>query len=167
LLVVTAAMSVWVLRRPSEESFRLISGRVTVAGREAERVPVGFPFEVAGKHGAVLEGPRGLRLELTPSTRAVLRQASDGIVVKLHSGGGEFTAPHGQPGLRIETELGIVTGAHCDFSLELGTTVPGPASATQRIQAPVLIVVVARGSITVERDGVSTTLSAGERQAFL
>jgi hypothetical protein len=166
LLLVTAAMSVWVLT-PGEESFRLISGRVTVAGGEADRVPVDLLFEVAGKNGAVLQGPRGIRLELTPATRAVLRQASDGIIIQLKSGGAEFTVPRGQTGLRIETELGIVTAADGRFSLELGTTQPAPASATQRIQAPVLIVSVARGSVTLERHGVSTTLSAGERQAFL
>ncbi len=140
---------------------------VTVGGREAERVPAGFPFEVAGKDGAVLQGPRGIRLELTPATRAFLRQASDGIVIRLNSGGADITVPRGRAGLRIETELGIVTGADCRFSLELGMTLPAPATATQKIQAPVLIVVVARGSVIVERDGVSTTLSAGERQAFL
>jgi anti-sigma factor RsiW len=167
LLLVTAAMSVWVLSRPGEESFRLISGRVTVAGREADRVPVDSPFEVAGKDIAVLQGPRGIRLDLTPATRAALRQAADGIVIQLKSGGAEFTVPRVQPGLRIETELGIVTGADCHFSLELVTTLPAPASATQTIQAPVLIVSVARGSVVVERNGVATTLSAGERQAFL
>jgi anti-sigma factor RsiW len=167
LLLVTAAMSVWALRRPGEESFRLISGRVTVAGGEADRVPVDLPFEVAGENGAVLQGPRGIRLDLTPATRAVLRQASHGIVIQINSGGGEFTVPRGQSGIRIETELGIVTGADCRFSLEFGTAPPAPASAAQGIQAPVLIVSVARGSVMVERDGVATTLSAGERQAFL
>jgi anti-sigma factor RsiW len=167
LLLVTAAMSVWVLRRQGEESFRLIAGRVTVAGREAERVPVGFPFEVADKDGAVLQGPRGIRLELTPATRAVVRQASGGIVIQLTSGSAEFIVPRGQPGLRIETELGIVTGADCRFSLELGTTLPAAATTTQKIQVPRLIVVVARGAVTVERDGVSTMLSAGQSQAFL
>ncbi len=126
-----------------------------------------MPFEVAGKDGAVLQGPRGIRLELTPATRAVVRQGSDGIVVEFNSGSAEITVARGQPGFRIETELGIVSGSDCRFSLELGTTQPAPASATQGIQAPVLIVVVARGSVTIERDGVSTTLSAGERQAFL
>ncbi len=167
LLFVTAAMSVWVLNRPGEESFQLISGRVTVVGREAKRIPKDMPFEVAGKDGAVLQGPRGIRLELTPATRAVVRQGSDGIVVEFNSGSAEITVARGQPGFRIETELGIVSGSDCRFSLELGTTQPAPASATQGIQAPVLIVVVARGSVTIERDGVSTTLSAGERQAFL
>jgi hypothetical protein len=167
LLLVTAAISVWALRRPGEESYRLISGRVTVAGVEADRVPVDLPFEVAGKDGAVLQGPRGILLELTPATRAVLRRASDGIIIQLKSGGAEFPVPRGQPGLRIETDLGIVTAADCRFSLELGTTLPAPASATQTIQAPVLIVSVARGSVVVERNGVATTLSAGERQAFL
>jgi len=151
----------------SEGSFRLVSGRITVGGREAQRVPPGLPFEVAGKGGAVLEGPRGIRLELTPATRAVVRQASGSIVIQLNSGGGDFISPRGQPGLHIETALGIVSGADCRFSLELGTTLPAPASATQNIQVPRLIVVVAQGLVTVERNGVSTTLSAGERQAFL
>jgi anti-sigma factor RsiW len=167
LLLGAIVAGVSVLRRPGDESFRLVSGRVTVAGREAERVPVDLPFEVAGRDGAVLQGPRGIRLELTPATRAVLRQISDGVVIQLSSGGAEFTVPRGPPGLRIETELGIVTGADCRFSLELGTILPAPASATQGIQGPRLIVVVARGSVIVERNGVSTTLSAGERQAFL
>jgi hypothetical protein len=167
LLMVTAAVSVWVLRNSGEESFRLVSGRVAVAGREVERVPADVPFEVAGKDSAVLRDARGIHIELTPATRATLRQASDGLVMQLSSGGGEFTVPHGQPGLRIETELGIVTGADCRFSLELGTTRPAPTAATQRLQGPRLIVVVAHGSVTVKREGVSTTLSAGEQQAFL
>jgi ferric-dicitrate binding protein FerR (iron transport regulator) len=163
---VTFAAGVLVLGRPGDKSFRLISGRVTVYGREAQRVLVDLPFEVAGKDGAVLLGSQGIRLELTPATRAVLRRASGGIVMQLNSGGAEFTVPRGQHSLRIETELGIVTGADCRFSLELVTAPPGPGAMTG-IQLPRLIVAVTQGSVTVERDGVSTTISAGEQQAFL
>jgi hypothetical protein len=167
LLLATAAASVWFLSSAGEDSYRLISGRVTVAGRDVVDVPESAVFEVSGKDGVVIQFARGTRIELTPATRAALRRADGGFIMQLNSGGGEFMVPRDQRSFRIETDLGIVTGADCRFSLEIVTGLPGPAATTQRIPMPRLVVVVARGSVTVERAGVSTTLSAGEQQAFL
>jgi hypothetical protein len=167
LLLVTFAASIWVRQRPTNDSFQLVSGRVTVAGHDVPRVPEDTMFEVTGRSAAVLQFARGTRIELSAATRAALRPAPGAFVMTLNSGRGEFTIPRDQPPLRVETGLGVVTGTDCRFSLELMTTWPGPTAATERIQLPRLVVVVTRGSVTVERDGVSTTLSAGEQQIFL
>ena len=75
---------------------------------------------------------------------------------------------------RGETVLGVVTTVITAndgrFSLALVTTLPFEqisSTATAAIQLPRLAVVVAQGSVTVERAGISTTLSAGQEHIFV
>jgi hypothetical protein len=167
LLLIATAASVWVLRRPGRDSFQLASGRVIVADRDVQHVPEGVLFAVAGGEIAVLQFSHGTRIELTPATRAVLLQAAGTCTVRLNSGGGKITVPGDRPVVRVETELGIVTGTDCRFSVEFTTALPGATAATERLELPRLVVSVERGSVTVERGGVRTTLSAGDERVFL
>ena len=167
LVLLLAGAAFWSAKRPREERPRLISGRVTVAGRDVAEIPENAQFEVSGHDVAVIQLPGGARIELVAATRAAIRREKDQFVIELASGGGDFRVQPDQPPFRVETVLGVVSTHEGRFSLDLVTTLPAQVSATVSIQLPRLLVVVAQGSVAVEHAGVSTTLSAGEEQIFL
>ena len=166
-LLVMLGVTLWSLHGPTVEGARLISGRVTVAGRAVPRLREKETFEVAGKEAAVIELPGGARIELAPQTRATLRRENDRLVVQLESGRGEFHVAREQGPLLVETPLGVVSAAESRFSLELITALPGTIVPTVQIAIPSLVVAVVQGAVTVEHGDISTTLSAGQEQVFL
>src|SRR5262249_34842781 len=141
-------------------------GHVTVAGRETALLPAKETFEVT-REGAVIELPGGARIELSPATRAAIHRGSEGYVLELTSGTGDFGAPGRNAPLRVETALGGVSASEGRLSLELMTTLPDHVTAQQPIEVPRLKVVVALGQVTVKRGGELTILSAGEERVFL
>lgn len=169
LLVMGAAL--WSTRDTGGDRPRLISGHVTIAGRDVSKIPEKGQFEVVGQEPAVIQLPGGARIELTAATRATIRREADQFVVTLASGGGDFDVQSDQPSFRLEAALGVVTTvvttAEGRFSLDLVTTLPNNVSSTVSIELPRLVVVVAQGSVTVEHSGIATTLSAGEEHVFV
>jgi ferric-dicitrate binding protein FerR (iron transport regulator) len=174
VLILVMGAAIWTVKNSGDGVMRLISGRVTVAGRVLTYLPEDTAFEVAGHEAAVIELPGGARIELAAATRASIGRDKNQLVVKLESGGGEFLLQSNhvqpdQPSLRVETQLGVVTAKAGRFSLDLITTLPQQVSPTaaMSIQLPRLVVAVAQGSVTVNRAGVVTTLSAGEEGVFV
>jgi len=168
-LVLVMGISVWVAKNAGGNGPRLVAGRVTVAGRDVNRIPDNASFEVVGREPAVIELPGGARIEFAAATRCAIGRDKDLFVLKLESGGGDFHVEPGQPSFRVETRLGEVTTSGGRFSLDLITKLPDQVSptATESIQLPRLVVIVALGSATVRQAGISTTLSAGEERVFL
>jgi len=166
-LVVMLGVTLWSLRGPAVERARLISGRIAVADREVTRFPENRTFEVVGPQAAVIELPGGARIELAAQTRAAIRREKNRLVVQLDSGRGEFRVSPAQKPLVVETPLGVVTAADCQFSLGLITKLPEAFTPTEPVTVPTLVVVVTQGSLTVEQGDVSTPLSAGQEQMFL
>jgi ferric-dicitrate binding protein FerR (iron transport regulator) len=171
VLILVMGVAFWSARNSGGEQPRLISGRVAVAGRNVTQLADNAQFEVMGHEAAVIELPGGARIELVAATRATIRREANQFVVKLASGGGDFRVQPDQPSLRVETVLGVVTTVvttnEGQFSLDLVTTLPKQVSSTMPIQVPRLAVVVVQGTVTVERAGISTTLSAGQEHIFL
>ncbi len=169
LLVLVIGTAVWIANNRSDDGLRLVSGRVTVAGRETRRIRANEEFEVANHEPAVIELLDGARIQLAAATRAAIVRDKDQIVVKLESGGGSFRVESGQPSFRVATRLGDVTTDAGKFSLDFITTLPEPVSPTapMQVQLPRLVVAVAEGSVTVNRSGVMTTVAAGEERVFL
>jgi hypothetical protein len=167
VLILVMGAAIWSARNPGGERPRLISGRLAVAGRDITQIPENGLFDVVGQEAAVIELPRGARIELVAATRAAIRRQADQFVVELSSGGGDFRVQPDQPSLVVETELGVVTANAGQFSLDLVRTLPKHISSTVSIQLPRLVVVVAQGSVTVEHTGISTTLSAGQEHIFV
>lgn len=168
-LILILGAVIWTANTTSAGGPRLISGRVTVAGRDLSHLPENAVFEVAGREAAVIELPGGARIELAAATRAAIGRDRNQLFMKLESGGGNFQVQPDQPSLRVETRLGEVTASAGRFSLNLITALPEQVSptATVTIQLPRLVVAVAQGAVTVKRAGGLTTLSAGEEQVFL
>lgn len=167
LLLLTLGVAIWTSRRAGDEPLRLVTGRVTIAGREVTEIPENAMFDVAGQDAAVIDLPGGARIELVTTTRATIRRDPNGLVVQLVSGGGNFHVVRNQSAIQVETAFGVVSSAGGRFSLDLAAMLPVPSSQSPTSPAPSLTVVVAKGSVTVQRGGVSTTLSAGQRQVFL
>ena len=166
-LILMMCVTLWSLHQTDGGRPRLISGHLTVAGRNVSQVPESGEFEVAGQDTAVIQLPGGARIELVATTRAAMRRDADQFVVELASGGGEFIVRPDQPSYRVKTELGVVTTNDGRFSLNLVTALPAHVSSTVELRLPRLVVVVALGSVTVKHAGVSTTLSAGQEQVFV
>jgi ferric-dicitrate binding protein FerR (iron transport regulator) len=166
VLLLAMGVSIWSLRNPDVKRAQLISGQLAVAGRGVRELPLNRPFTIVGPDAAVIELPDGARMELAAATRATLRKDGAGFALQLESGRGVFQVAAGKADLVVETELGVVTATDGKFSLEL-VTKPVDFTPTEPVSLPRLTVVVALGSVTVERDGKSTTLSADQEQVFL
>lgn len=169
LIMVTGA-AIWISKNSDNQRPRLISGRVTVAGRDVSQIPDNFQFEVTGHEAAVIQLPGGARIELVAATRAAFRRDRDQFVLQLESGGGDFRVEPDQPLLRVETVLGVVTVVTAEeghFSLDLVTKLPAQVSPTISLELPRLVVAVAQGSVRVQQGDMETTLSAGEEHIFL
>lgn len=164
-LLVLAVAAVW-LSRPPDSRFPIAAGRVVIAGREVSAIPAGTIFEVAGPAAAAIQLPDGARLELAPQTRAALRRDANRLVMRLATGGGDFRITAEHP-LAVETALGTVTCTQGRFSLEFLAAFPPGISPAGAVQVPRLAIVVAEGSVSVERAGTATTISAGQQQVFL
>ncbi len=167
VLLLASGIAFWSSRSPEDQRLRLLSGRVTVAGREVAALSENVLFEVVGPERAVIQLPGGARIEFTRSTRALIRRDVNQSVVRLDSGGGEFRALPHQTGFRVETLLGVVTKADGRFTLDLVTTLPEQFSPTEVIPLPRLTIVVAQGTVIFEHAGTTTTLSAGEERVFI
>ena len=166
LLLVAVGVAVWISERTHSAPLRLISGRVSVAGREVAAIPVSLIFKVVGHDQAVIELPGGALVKLAPATRATIHRRADRAVLELKTGGGDFVVQPDQPAIRIETEVGVVTTASGQFSLDLMTAPVSPISPSISMPLPSLAVVVAEGSVTVEQRGRPTILSRGEQRVF-
>ncbi len=176
VLLLATGMAFWTSRSAGDGRLRLISGRLTVAGRAMADLRENVLFEVVGSERALIELPGGARVELTPATRALIRRDPKQFVVRLDSGGGEFRVLPHQSGIRVETVLGVVTTAETvlgvvttaegQFTLDVVTTPSEQFSTTEVIPLPRLVVAVALGSVILEQAGTVTTLSAGEERVF-
>lgn len=166
MVLVVAGVAVWTARSAGSRGVRVVAGRVLIGGREAEVIPRGSAFEVAGAGAAIIELPGGVRFELAQATRASISRGADTVVVQLTSGGGVFDAPDGGPSLQVETVLGGVTAIASRFSMELVTAPREPMSSTEPLQFPYLSIAVAQGSVTLRRMGQTMTLRAGEPRFF-
>lgn len=165
-LLLLLGMGVWTFRDSFGERPRIVSGQVTVAGREVTELPDQAMFNVGGK-GATIELPGGVRIELLATTSATIRRQSGRYVVQLATGGGQFhVAQRPEPAFDIKTVLGVVSTTGGRFSLDLVTTLPEQITPTERLRLPTLAVVVADGSVTVKHAGILTTLAAGEQHIF-
>ncbi len=167
VLLLSMGIAVWSLRSPDALQPRLISGRITAAGRLVKAIRADREFEVTGKEGAVIELPGGARIKLADAARVTLRREGNQTVVQLISGAGEFDVPADHPEVIVETTLGVVATIGGRFSVDLVTELPELFKLTKPPTLPLLIVAVAKGSVTVERAGMKTELSAGEVQEFL
>ncbi|HEY3966268.1 MAG TPA: FecR domain-containing protein [Planctomycetaceae bacterium] len=167
VLFLAAGTAVWFsVSRETGGQARIISGRIEVAGREVQAIPEGTLFEVVSRKAAKIELPDGSRLEFSNSTRAVLRRDEGRQIVKLVAGGGDVVVTGNQAVLNVETPLGNVATTGSQFSVILTTASPVQSSATESIRVPQLTVIVARGSVTIERGGKLMTLSAGDERVF-
>ncbi len=166
LFLATGAAIWFSISRETAGQPRVISGRIDVAGRAVQTIPEGALFEVVSREAARIELPEGSRLELANSTQAVLRRDDRRQVVKLVAGGGDFIVAANESGLNVETPLGNVATTGSRFSVILTTASPVQFSVTESIRVPQLTIVVASGSVTIERGGKLTTLSAGDERVF-
>jgi ferric-dicitrate binding protein FerR (iron transport regulator) len=166
MMIMIAGIVLWSAKNSGGDRPRLISGRVTVAGRDVSQIPDNVIFDVAGRVAAVIELPGGARIELLAATRAAIRRDKEQVVVQLASGGGDFRVEPDQPSFRVETVLGVVTARDGQFSLDLVLTLPAQVSPTELFELPRLVVVVAQGSVTVQQTDIFTTLSAGQERVF-
>jgi hypothetical protein len=142
------------------------SGSVVVAGHEITTIPEAALFEVSSREPAIIDLPGGARIELVNATQAIIRRDVSLTVLQLVSGGGKFNIPSGQNALQIETPLGKISATGGRFSAILATISSVQISMTEPIEVPQLTIAVAGGSVTVERSGVTTTLSAGDERVF-
>jgi len=166
LVLILGSVAVWSIKRGGEEPLRLVSGRLTVAGREVTAVPENAIFEVAGDDAAVIEFGNGIRLELTALTRATLNRKSGRPVLVVKSGSGDFNVARNPLDFRMETAFGVVTTEAGRFSLNIVEGRPGPSSQPASLPLPSLTVVVAEGSVSVEHGGISTQIKAGQQRVF-
>lgn len=166
LVLILGSVAVWSIKRGGEEQFRLVSGRLTVAGPEVTAVPENAIFEVAGDDAAIIEVGNGVRIELAAATRATVNRKSGRPVMVVKSGDGDFHVSRNPSDFRVETTFGVVTSQGGRFSLKIVEGRPGPSSQPASIPLPSLTVVVAEGSVTVEHGGISTRLKAGQQRTF-
>lgn len=164
-LLLLLGIGFWTFKDSFGERPRIISGQVTVAGREVGRLPERETFDV-GENGAVIEIPGGVRVELQKSTRAMIRRDAGRFVLQLASGSANFHVAHSTRPFDVETILGVLSTSEGRFSLDLVTTLPEQITPTERLRLPTLAVVVAEGSVRVTHAGIVTTLAAGDRHDF-
>jgi ferric-dicitrate binding protein FerR (iron transport regulator) len=167
VLLMSMGVVIWSLRSPAAQQPRLISGRITVAGRAVNEIPADRTFEVAGEETAVIELPGGARIELAAAASVMFRRDGSRTVVELVSGRGEFDVPAEHPEVVVKTAVGVVTTTGGKFLVDLVTELPAQVKLTEPPPLPQLTVAVALGSVTVEHSGGKTNVSAGEVQVFL
>lgn len=166
LVLIMGSVAVWSIKHGGEEPFRLVSGRLTVAGREVTAIPENAIFEAAGDDAAIIELANSVHIELAALTRATINRKSGRPVMVVKSGGGDFHVSRNPSDFRVETTFGVVTSEGGRFSLKIVEGRPGPSSQPASIPLPSLTVVVAEGSVTVEHGGISTRLKAGQQRTF-
>lgn len=167
LLLATGTAAWFAFPGGSAAGPRVASGRIVVLGRPVIRVPQGEWFEVDERNGAVLELAGGSRIELANSTQGRFHRNAGRGVLQLLRGGGKFhLASGGQPSLWVETRLGRVSATDGRFSLIL-TGTSDVQFSTEPKTPPQLTIAVVSGTVLIERDGVVTTLSAGDERTFL
>lgn len=167
MLVLGIGTMFWLTSGTNITGPRIVSGQIAVLGKAASKIAMGESFEVVGQDAAVLEFPDGLRLELVTATKATLRRVRNRSVMQLETGGGEFFVPNKESYLRVQTELGILTGATGRFSLSLVTNTTEQISETETLPVPRLVVAVTQGSITIAHAAGITTLTAGQERVFV
>lgn len=166
LLLLATGIGIWTFRGAGDDRLQLVSGRLSVAGREVTAISENALFEVIGHEAAFVKLPGGAHIELVTGTRATIGRDANRPVVRLESGGGQFRVRAGQSAVRVETALGVITSADGQFTLDLVTKRPEQVSPTEAMRLPRLVVTVVQGSLTFERAGTSTVISAGEERVF-
>lgn len=164
LLVVGLGTVLW-MSHSAQPGFRVVSGHVLVSGQAASLLRENAGFDVTGEAQAVIELPGNGQVKLHPGTHATLRRDGTQVILRLAQGSGEFAVARGENSLRVETLLGTVTATDVRFSIELVEASELSFSTTERPQ-PRLIVAVTQGWVTIERSGITTTVTAGERREF-
>jgi hypothetical protein len=164
LLLAAGAVTWYSAFRGNGDQPRVISGSVVISGHEVVTILDGAPFDIAGRESAIIDLPGGSRIKLSPATQAAIHHDDQQTVLQILSGGGLLQVPSNRAVLQVVTQLGTVSTAGSRFSLHLSA--PAQISTTEPVSVRQLAIVVHSGSVTVDRGGVMTTLSAGDERVF-
>jgi len=145
----------------------VLAGRVTVGGVETTNVPNGSRVTVAAEAEATIRLADGSEVVLRPAAIAVLRGPVGNVreMVELERGAGTFKVTTGPEQFNVATPVGSVMVTGTEFSVELRPVEKGGENM-ERKTAVLLAVAVLAGSVQVEYDSKTWTLSAGESRVF-
>ncbi|MHC4914356.1 MAG: FecR domain-containing protein [Planctomycetota bacterium] len=148
----------------------MLAGSVRLAGNPlpVEEIPNGSEVEVDPGGPAVVRLADGSRAELAAAARAVLHGPVGDVrqVLRLEEGKGTFTAERAARQFRVETPVGRVTVTGTKFSVELRELRAKGDREMKGKLALAMAVTVMAGSVSVEYDGRTKTLTAGESRVF-
>jgi ferric-dicitrate binding protein FerR (iron transport regulator) len=161
---------VLLLRTSPKTANDVLSGKVLVNGVRAMQIPDGAGIKVEQDKPAVVRLADGSRIELAPTSAAVIRRRSTSARqgVELTQGGGKFLVQKGEERFRVDTPVGSVTALGTEFSVEIRAAKRKKAvvdGATIKIPLE-LIVSVSAGKVQVDVAGKSYPLSFGQHGAF-
>ncbi|MCY3024305.1 MAG: FecR family protein [Planctomycetota bacterium] len=147
---------------------QVVAGSVLANGVPAVRIPNGSRVTVAGESRAVIRLADGSEAALHPGAVAVLRGPVGAVrqVVELERGAGTFKVTADPKQFSVATPLGSVMVMGTEFSVELRPVEREGGDRMERKAAVLLAVAVLAGSVRVEFDSKTWTLSAGESRVF-
>jgi uncharacterized membrane protein YkoI len=140
------------LREGTPPFGKVLAGRVTVEGRETDRVAAGARVIVAGEAAALVRFRDGSTIQLCPGSAAVLKGTTENPVLELEQGSASVTAC-GAGEIRLTSAAGSVGTRRGSFV--------GVLQSDKE-----MLVTVTEGVVTVIEHGESVTLNAGQNRSL-
>lgn len=164
VLLVLGLTTFWYLQPRAASGLQIVSGQARIEGSAVQEIQLDMPFESTGAAPLVIRLGDGSEAEFRPSSQVVIHGQREGArqVIALTHGGGNFKVAHGGGQFRVDTPVGKVIALGTEFSAYLRAPAKGkkPADKQGRL---FLAVNVKNGTVRVENDATSKTLTAGQR----